>query len=56
MEKIDFKMYKVLVNLRFLMDENPSKAKQILTNIIKKYEKSKFGGELELLESTDTPQ
>lgn len=53
--KMDFKMYKKLVRIRELMDENPTKAKQLLTDIVKKYEKENFGGEIELLESTDIP-
>lgn len=56
MEIIDFDMYKMFVKVRILMDENPTKAKQMLTNKIQKYEKLNFGGELALQKSSDTPK
>ena len=45
MEEIKFESYKKLVRIRVLMDENTSKAKQLISDIIKKYEKTNFGGE-----------
>jgi len=35
---MDFKIYKQLVRIRVLMDTDPVKAKQLLTNLIKEME------------------
>lgn len=34
--------YKKLVRIRILMDENPTKAKQLLTDLITKFELEKY--------------
>jgi len=39
---MNFSEYKHLVRIRVLMDENPKKAKQILTDQINKYENTHF--------------
>lgn len=39
---MDFKEYKELVKIRVLMDENPKKAKQLITDKIQKYENNHF--------------
>lgn len=37
--EMDFEMYKELTKVRVLMDENSKKAKQMVTNILQKFEK-----------------
>ena len=39
---IDLETYKKLVRIRVLMDENPTKAKQLMTDILTKFEREKF--------------
>ena len=41
MIKLEYEIYKKLTKIRFMMDENVAKAKQLLTDLIKKYEKER---------------
>lgn len=39
---MNLELYKKLVRIRVLMDETPSKAKQLLTDLIKKFENTHY--------------
>jgi len=38
---LEFEIYKKLVKIRVLLDESPAKAKQLLTDLIQKFEKER---------------
>lgn len=39
--QMDYEMFKKLTKIRLLMDENPKKAKQLVTDLLKKFEQER---------------